>query len=121
MSLAAVKDDELPAEKPEVKKQSVVDRFDQLAQLIFANADDIMTRRLNGVVVEKQETENQELLMKDLNVYAKTIALLKKHGRFPDTGPSEEFGDVDKMLERVKAKKSSIGEIVRTLPPGNSK
>ncbi len=117
MSLSAVKNDmneglnDLTTEEGG-KKQSIFDRFDRLAEDILANGDDIMTRRLSGEKVDKEETENQMELMKNLKILGQTIELLKKHGRVPnEERPPDTFDDMQKILDRVKKKKSSIANI----------
>lgn len=104
--------EEIPAES---KKQNLFERYDRLAQDIIANGDDIMRRRLSGEKVDKEETENQEHLVKNLRMMSQTILLLKKTGRLPEEGPSDEFNDMGKLLERVKSKKNSVAEIVQKL------
>jgi flagellar biosynthesis/type III secretory pathway chaperone len=97
------------------EKKTLMERFDQLAQEILINGDDIITRRLSGEKVEKQETDNQVELVRNLKILGQTIQLLKKTGRLSDNGPSGDFsGEVmGKILDKVRHKKSSIANIVQ--------
>lgn len=118
MSLIAIKDDLNDAlgsgvKESAPKKQTIEQRFDQLAEFILLNADNIMQRRLSGDKVDRSETENQELLQRDLKVMSQTIHLMKKHGRLPDASHDDTFDEesIKSVLEKVKGKKGSLANI----------
>lgn len=117
MSLVAVKDDEQqPEEKKEPKKQSLTERFDNLLMDVYANGEDIIKRKMNGSeIVTKEEIEAQGDAMKLLKDLGAAISLAKKLGRLPDEAPSGEFSDMAKVIENVKKKKSSVGEIIQKI------
>ncbi len=111
MSLEAVKEDDNKV--PEQKKKSAIERFDELSQKIFDNADDIISRKLENKDVKDYEFVNQEDMMKQLNLISKVISLQKKHGRIPDDDSSGH--PVVSMLGSVKGKKNSVSDIVQKL------
>jgi hypothetical protein len=79
---------------------------------IARNADEIIKRRLSGEIVDKSETENQELLMKDLLRMEKAIKHLKKISGKEDLPEGPVSGQhQDRALAKVKDIKSSIARI----------
>ena len=121
MSLTAIKNEDLGdalSGEPEKKTQTIQQRFDQLAELILLNGDDIIRRRLSGEKVDKEETENQEQLQKNLKIMSQTIELMKKHGRVPNDPVSDKTfdkGDMDSILDKVKRKDGTIANINQKL------
>lgn len=93
-------------------------RYEYLSKLVAKNADDILKKRLNGEVVTKDDTENQELMAKDLKRMGKAIAELKKSQKvdraeeIKDTLDEIE-DDMSKMIDKVKKKKSTVANIVQ--------
>lgn len=95
-------------------------RYTYLSKLVAKNADDILKRRLGGEAVTKDDTENQELMAKDLKRMGKAIAELKKSQKVDKAEDmnntlSEIEHDMSKVVEKVKMKKSSIAGIVQKI------
>lgn len=117
MSMTAVKDEnELPEEKPEGKKQSLTERFDTLLIDVYTNGEDIIKRKMNkSEIVKKEEIDDQADAMKNLKMLADAIKMARSIGRLPDDEPNEMFGDMAKVIDNVRKKKSSMGNIIQKI------
>lgn len=95
--------------------ESIIQRFDRIAKEILINGEDIITRRLSGEVVDKEEMDNQKELLKTLRVISQTLTIIKKTGRLPGMEDPDEFGGLigNKIVDRVKNKKSSVASIIQ--------
>ncbi len=115
MSLAAVKDD-MPEEekKPDKKKQTILERYERFAADVWENSESLMNRMMQGEKITKDELENQQNMMTTLKSLANTVKIMQKSGMISgEIQPSEEFNDMGKLMEKVKAKKSSVTDIVQ--------
>lgn len=99
---------------------SIQERFDILGQEIIAQAFYFMERqRKNGTRISDEEKELQQETLEQFGIIEKVFMKFKKAGRLGDVKPNEKFGE--QLLNRIQNKKSTIGEIVRTIPTGNIK
>lgn len=105
-------DEELPT------VEALTLRYEYLSKLVAKNADDILKKRLNGEAVTKDDTENQELMAKDLKRMGRAIAELKKSQKVEKAEDihdtlEEIEDDMSKMIDKVKKKKSTVANIVQ--------
>lgn len=82
---------------------------------IANNANDIIKRRLSGYIVDKSETENQELLMKDLLRMEKAIKHIKRIRGIEDDPEEVIPGSDERVLAKVKKMESSVPLITQKI------
>lgn len=82
---------------------------------IANNANDIIKRRLSGYIVDKSETENQELLMKDLLRMEKAIKHIKRIRGIEDDPEEVILGSDERVLAKVKKMESSVPLITQKI------
>lgn len=95
---------------------SLEERFDRLLEAMTASAFYLMDRqRRTGKKPSDAERAFQEEGMAQLNMISKCWGIARKHGRVPKESmvPSFETG----LLARVVRMKSTVGDIVRDIPP----
>lgn len=94
---------------------SMEQRFLNLLHQFTANAFFIMDRqKRTGNRITDAEKEFQQDCMNQMNFIDKYFRMAKKNGFIADTKPRDTF-DRD-LLAEIRKQKSTIGEIVRTLP-----
>lgn len=115
MSLSVAGVDKAFRSVEEDTTSSIQERFDILGQEIISNSYFIMERqRKTGQRISDEERDLQEDMVEQFNIIEKIFIKLKKAGRLGDVKPNDKFDE--QLLSRIKSKKSTIGDIVQTLP-----
>lgn len=89
-------------------------RFDNLAQYIIMSAWETIKRvRKKGTKIDQEEEYRQGETLKQFKIISGIYEKLKKNGRIAGK-PNEHFDE--QLLQKIKDKKGSIGDIVRDIP-----
>ena len=98
----------------ENSEMTIEERFDDLGQVIIANAYAILSRiRETGVKIDPDEEYRQEETVRQFKVIASTMKILRSNGRI--TNKVNEHFD-EQLLKKIKDKKGTIGNIVVDIP-----
>ena len=98
---------------------SIQERFDLLGQEIIAHSYYIMERqRKTHERMTVEEKLEQQDSVEQFNIIEKIFTKLKKAGRLSNVSPNGHFDE--QLIKKIQAKKSTIGDIVRKIPPNNT-
>lgn len=91
---------------------TLAEKFDRLGQEIISDGYDILMRlKTKGQRLDEDTEYLQSMKIRQFNVIASVFMRLKKQGRISDDKPNEKFDQ--ELIEMIKKKRSSVGEIVR--------
>lgn len=106
--------EELEEIESEDSTLTLEERFDVLAQSLIMNAWEIIKRiRKKGERADPDEEYRQNESLRQFKIISGVYASLKKNNRISDK-PNEHFDE--QLLQKIKAKKGSIGDIIRDVP-----
>lgn len=113
----AIQDIEKDVESGEIQGNSLSEKFDALGQEIIADSYDILMRaKKKGMRVGEDEEYMQVMKVKQFNIISSVFAKLVRQNRVIGQ-PNANFDK--QLIQKIKEKRSSVGEIVRTTQKAN--
>jgi hypothetical protein len=97
-----------------ISSASFEEGYDQLAQEIMNIRFNNIRTMISTGVVKTDDEELIKVIQHEFDEIDKIYRMVKKAGRLGDVKPNQKFGE--QLLETIKKKKSTVGEIVRVVP-----